>query len=108
MNIGELDKRIAIYNWAGSTDSWNHEVKTKSLVATVWASVIYKGGDEKQSSDQKVGVDKIEFLIRHKSGLTTRDTVIKYGGFLHDVHSIETIGRNEGIRLITTLRDNNP
>lgn len=106
MNIGKLDKRIEIYNWSGSTDSWNHEVKIKSLVGTFWAQIIYKGGGEEQSSDQKVGVDKIDFVIRHQSGITTRDTVILYGDLLHDVHSVEVIGRNEALRLITTVRDN--
>ncbi len=106
MDIGRLDKRIDIYNWSGSTDSWNHEVKSKSLVGTFWARMIYKGGKEEQSSDQRVGVDKIEFIIRHQSGLTTRDTVISYESQLYDVHSIETIGRNEALRLITTVRDN--
>jgi len=106
MNIGKLDKRIEIYNWSGSTDSWNHEVKSKSLVGTFWAQIIYKGGGEEQSSDQKVGVDKIEFVIRYQSGITTRDTVIQYGSLLHDVHSIEVIGRKEALRLITTVRDN--
>ena len=106
MNIGQLDKEIDIYQSTGVTDDWNHEVSSLALVGRFWANVIYKSGTEKQSSDQRVNVDKVEFLIRYQTGLSPRDTSVFYASKYHDVHSIEIIGRNEALRLITTVRDN--
>tara|TARA_Y100000401_G_C8325657_1_gene228069 strand:- start:101 stop:427 length:327 start_codon:yes stop_codon:yes gene_type:complete len=107
MNIGELDTRIALYSQSVSTDAWNHENKSRVLLETVWAKVTYKSGTETQTANQRVGVDKIEFLIRYRSGLSARNTEVQKGTDYYDVHSIEVIGRNEALRLITTLRDNN-
>jgi len=107
MNIGELDKRIEIYSSSSTTDSWNHVNLTRNLKGRYWAKVIYKSGAEKQSADQRVGVDKIEFIIRYQSDLSTKAASVKYGTDFHDIHSIEIIGRKEGLRLVTTVRDNN-
>ena len=107
MNIGELDKRIALYSQSASTDTWNHVNTSRNLLGTVWAKVIYKSGTESQTANQRVNVDRIEFLIRYRSGLSARDTEVQYRTDYYDVHSIEVIGREEGLRLITTLRDNN-
>tara|TARA_B110000914_G_C15497186_1_gene463892 strand:+ start:1051 stop:1374 length:324 start_codon:yes stop_codon:yes gene_type:complete len=106
MNIGELDKRIALYSGAATTDSWNHVNHTRVLKGTFWAKVIYKSGTEKQSADQRVGVDKVEFIIRHLDGMDKVSSV-QYAADYYDIHSIEVIGRKEGLRLITTVRDNN-
>tara|TARA_R100001591_G_scaffold113692_2_gene127197 strand:- start:687 stop:1013 length:327 start_codon:yes stop_codon:yes gene_type:complete len=107
MNIGELDKRIALYTSSVSTDAWNHENKSRVLLETVWAKVIYKSGTETQTANQRVNVDRIEFLIRYRGGLSARNTEVQYGTDFYNVHSIEVIGRNEALRLITTFRDNN-
>lgn len=106
MNIGKLDKRISIKTIGTTVDQWNTEVTDSTSVTNVWAQVIYKGGTEKQSADQRVSVDRVEFLIRYKQGINERDNVIEYNSQDHDIHSIEIIGRNEGMRLITTCRDN--
>lgn len=107
MNIGELDQRIALYKTTVGADDWNHRTESRQLLSTVWAKVIYKSGTETQTADQRVGVDKVEFLIRYKSGLSAKETIVQYGTDFYNVHSVAVIGRNEGLRLITTVRDNN-
>lgn len=105
MNIGRLDERVEHHTRITATDAWNHETTTWGLNATVWADVTFRGGREVQSGEQTVAVDRVVFLIRHRSdvGLTDR---IKWGGRYHDVEAIEIVGRREGMRLITTVRDN--
>jgi len=107
MNIGQLDTRIALYNIAVGSDDWNHRTQSNQLLETVWAKMTYKSGTETQTADQRVGIDKVEFLIRYRSGLSARDTLVRKGTDYYDVHSIEVIGRNEALKLITTIRDNN-
>ena len=43
--------------------------------------------------------------MRYRSDVTTVD-LLEYDGDKYNVHSVEIIGRKEGLRVITTRRDN--
>jgi SPP1 family predicted phage head-tail adaptor len=105
MNIGQLDKRITIQHRHDATDAWNHGVVTYGSPQTVWASVNFRSGRETQSAEQRVNVDRVFFTIRPNSNVNVTDRV-SYAGAFYDIESIETIGRGAGLRLITTMRDN--
>lgn len=106
MNIGRLDKRITIQHRTNTVDEWNHSVVTYGSPQTVWASVNFRSGRETQSgAQQRVNVDRVFFTIRPNSNVAVTDR-ISYSGEFYDIESIETIGRDEGLRLITTKRDN--
>ena len=52
-----------------------------------------------------MNIDRVVFTIRFRDDVTVNDR-IKWEGSYHDIHSVEIIGRREGLRLITTARDN--
>ena len=107
MNIGRLDKRITIQTRTVATDTWNHEVITWTTRATTWASVRFNSGRETQEADQRVAIDRVTFTVRHRTDIQLTDR-IEYGGGYYDIQSIQEVGRDEAIRLITTKRDNAP
>lgn len=106
MNIGELDKRVVIKSKVTTTDQWNTELISTTVEGHAWAKVIYKGGGEKQSADQRVAINRVEFIMRFRTDVNARDTLIQYGAQDYDVHSVEIIGRDEGLKVTTTVRDN--
>lgn len=105
MNIGRLDQRIEHHVRREATDDWNHDTVLWMLNDTVWATVTFRGGTERQVADQRVNIDRVVFTIRFRDDVTVNDR-IKWEGSYHDIHSVEIIGRREGLRLITTARDN--
>lgn len=105
MNIGRLDKRVEHHNRLTTTDEWNHAVIDWRLNTTMWATVTFRTGGEQQVGNQRVNVDRVVFTIRHRDDIDVLDRV-KYDGRYFDIHSIETMGRGEAMRLITTARDN--
>tara|TARA_R100001440_G_C2502042_1_gene116676 strand:+ start:623 stop:946 length:324 start_codon:yes stop_codon:yes gene_type:complete len=105
MNIGRLDKRIAIQTRRIAVDAWNHSTYSWELRANTWATVKFHSGREVQEGDQRVGIDRVSFTIRHRTDVVLTDRV-EYDGEYYDIQSIEPIGRDEAIRLITTKRDN--
>ncbi|MDA9755378.1 phage head closure protein [Flavobacteriales bacterium] len=105
MNIGRLDQRVEHHIPRVATDEWNHTPPAWQLNDTVWATVTFRGGTERQVADQRVNIDRVVFTIRFRDDVTVNDR-IKWEGSYHDIHSVEIIGRREGLRLITTARDN--
>ena len=105
MKIGNLDKRVTILHRNTTTDAWNHSVASYVNLGDAWAEVQYKRGTEEQVGQQRVGVDHVHFIMRHRNDISTT-SIIEYDGDKHNVHSVEIIGRKLGLRLITTKRDN--
>lgn len=105
MKIGNLDKRVSLLVRNNVTDAWNHSVVSYTNRATLWAEVQYKRGTEEQAGQQRVGVDHVHFIMRYRSDVTTVNP-LEYDGDKYNVHSVEIIGRKEGLRVITTRRDN--
>lgn len=106
MKIGNLDKRVSILVRANTVDAWNHSVVTYTNRFTVWAEVQYKRGTEKNVGQQRVNVDQVHFVARYHRDFAPLNRVL-YDGDQYDIHSVEVIGRKEGVRVITTKRDNN-
>ena len=44
--------------------------------------------------------------MRFRTDVNARDTLIQYGAQDYDVHLVEIIGRDEGLKVTTTVRDN--
>ena len=105
MKIGNLDKRVSILTRSNSVDAWNHSVVSFVNRATVWAEVQYKRGTEKNVGQQRVNVDQVHFVMRWHRDVTPLNR-LSYDGEQYDIHSVEILGRKEGLRVITTRRDN--
>jgi len=68
MTIGELDRRIEIYNINSSLSQNDYGEKTRAytLFRTVWAAIEWKGGTEKTDQSEKItGMTKLHVYIRN-------------------------------------------
>lgn len=105
MNIGKLDRRVTVQERVTTKDQMNHDLITWTNRGTFWAGVKYSGGKDTQEGKQRVEVDRATFTFRYNSAFSTTDRIIFDGG-VYDVHSIDELGRREGLRLTCTRRDN--
>jgi head-tail adaptor len=66
MTIGELDRRVEIYNVSTSANSYGELTRSYSLFRTVWAAIEWKGGTEKMDESSKItGMTKLHIYIRN-------------------------------------------
>ena len=66
MTIGELDRRVEIYNVSTSANSYGELTRSYSLFRTVWAAIEWKGGSEKMDESSKItGMTKLHIYIRN-------------------------------------------
>ena len=102
-----MDRRIGIERATLTTNAYGERVETWGALATVWADVTYRvGGSESIQSEQIFSEQRVNFTIRYSntlSNLKTSDRVT-YNNEIYQIEGVQEIGRNEGIRLITTLR----
>ena len=100
-----MDRRVVIEQKTVSRDSWNHPTESWSTLATVWAQKVDKSVSEGGELNQVVARNTTEWTIRYLSTLKA-DMRIVYGGNYYYVTGIIEIGRKEGQRVITIMRDN--
>jgi len=107
MRFGKMDRRISVERATLTTNAYGERVETWAALATVWADVTYRvGGSESIQSEQIFSEQRVNFTIRYSntlSNLKTSDRVT-YNSEIYQIEGVQEIGRNEGIRLITTLR----
>lgn len=66
MTIGELDRRVGIYNVSTSANNYGELTRSYSLFREVWAAIEWKGGTEKlDESDKMTGMTKLHIYIRN-------------------------------------------
>ena len=105
MNPGNLDQRIVIQGLSEATDDFGQRVQTFSTLATVWAKVEERNGNEKELGNQLVATRFVDFIIRYKSGLDERMR-ITYGGSTYLIQSIiKEDARKSFMRITTELKD---
>lgn len=100
-----MDRRIIVEEKTVSRDSWNHPAESWSTLATVWAEKVDKSTSERGEMNQVVAINRTEWTIRYLATIK-KDMRINYGGLYYYVTGVVEIGRKEGMRVITELRDN--
>ncbi len=102
-----MDRRISVERATLVTNAYGERVETWAALANVWADVSYKaGGSESIQSEQVFSEQRVNFTIRYSnavSSLRTSDRVT-YAGEIYQIEGVQEIGRNEGLRIVTTLR----
>lgn len=106
MKIGKLDRRITIERATLTVNDYGERAETWTTLATVWAEVNYRpgSGSETIQSDQIYAVQRVRFVIRYSStvsGVRPSDRV-SYAGQYYQIEAVQEIGREEGLRLVTT------
>lgn len=104
MNAGRMDRRITIQNYTVQRDSWNHPRQTWTTLHTVWAHKREVVLREQTELQQRVGYTRTHFKIRYVSGIDTTMRV-EYDNQHYYVIGVKELGRQEGLELITELRE---
>lgn len=104
MQAGKLDRRVIIQQTTQSADASGERVDSWSTLATVWAGITYNPGDEKIEGQQITASQKIVWEIRYRSDVT-ENMRISWNSKYYYITSIEEIGRQDGLRLTTEVRD---
>lgn len=100
-----MDRRVIVEEKTVSRDSWNHPTESWSTLSTVWAQKVDKSVSERGELDQVVAVNRTEWTIRYLADVKA-DMRINYDSSYYYITGVVEIGRKEGMRLITELRDN--
>ena len=105
MKIGKLDRRITIERATLTLNDYGERAETWTTLATVWAEVNYRGsGSESIQSDQVYAVQPVHFILRYSSTVSDvrPSDRVSYNGQLYQIEAVQEIGREEGLRLVTT------
>ena len=102
-----MDRRITIQRATLSANPYGERAETWGTLATVWAQVQYRvGGGESLQSDQVFSEQRVNFIVRYSSDVSSvkPSDRINYNSDIYEIERVQEIGRNEGFRIITTLR----
>ena len=105
MKIGKLDRRITIERATLTLNDYGERAETWTTLATVWAEISYRGGgNESIQSDQVYAVQRVRFIIRYSSTVSDvrPSDRVSYNGQLYQIEAVQEIGREQGLRLVTT------
>lgn len=86
--IGRLDRKILIQSLSVTQGDFGEVSESFSTTHTVWAIVKEVSGNEKDSDDKQVGINKVDFTIRHINNLNIRMRV-SYDSRVFDIKHIE-------------------
>ena len=100
-----MDRRVIVEEKTVSRDSWNHPTESWSTLAPIWAQKVDKSTAETTEQQQVVAINRTEWTIRYLATIK-KDMRINYGGNYYYITGVVEIGRKEGMRVITELRDN--
>ena len=76
MEIGKLNRRVAIQQLTAGQDEIGQPVQTWSTLATVWANVRYLNGVETIKADATTAVTKASIRIRRRTDVTNGMRVV--------------------------------
>lgn len=102
--IGKLDKRIQIQDYTVSKNDSGEDVLSWSTLATVWAGVEYKSGNEDFEADQKVATSQVIFTIRYTT--IKSNYRILYDADYYDILNIEGDERTRYLKIKAKKRNN--
>jgi len=105
-DIGEMDRRISIYQRVITYDTNGGEINTWSLYGSRWAKREDRGGGEPIQDDALLKVHDVVFTIRYESGIT-KDMVVYYSSQAYDIEHIAEIGRNDKMQLFCKYKSVN-
>lgn len=104
MNIGGMDRYIAIQTPTWTQNAFGESTKAYATLANVWARIQYNKGKENFEGDKLTAVHNVIFTIRFLEGFD-ETAQISYNSRTYKIENIQELGRNEGLKLITTYKD---
>ena len=115
LKAGELDTPIDVYYKTKTQNSFGEmTVSSKTLLKTIWAKILPKGGKEGVEDSVIVATNKVNFLVRWDNDLELNSTTIspeeyfeiKYLNKYWNVSDMSYNGRGKGIIIKCYFTDN--
>lgn len=106
-HIGNLNRRVTIYEPTYVRNELGAATPRWSTLATVWAEVLPVSGNEVQDADRTTAVKKMRFRVRTQSSAGVKEQmVIRYQSEDYDITEIhdDPKSMNDTFRLITAER----
>lgn len=96
-----MDRQITIQRATSVQDGFGEEVATWSDLMTIWAEVTPTRGAEPYIADRFEAGRVNTFRVRYNQDATAilETDRISYEGEVYDIHSIQELGRREGLVL---------
>ncbi|QKJ91108.1 phage head closure protein [Agrobacterium pusense] len=98
INIGRMDRRVAIERQTEIVKPSGDVVKTWTTIAVVWAEIIQQSATEFFTGYGEAETGSVIFRIRYLPGITTADRVT-YNGSGYGLKEIKELGRYEALEL---------
>ena len=105
VNIGELDRRIDLYNPTETVSDSGEPGRSFTLYKQTWAKVEATTGSENVTGDKITVTAEMSFVVRYDSGITEL-TRITYRSVDYNITHIEEIDRKVLMRLLASKPDN--
>lgn len=98
MNVGSLDRRITLQNYTATQSDYGESVPSYSTLATVWANVVQKSGNESVLASKNTAQADCIFLIRYRTSVTEKTRIV-YNSVNYDIIHIAETGRKRYLEL---------
>lgn len=108
MTIGELDRRVEIYNVSTSRNDYGELTRSYSAFRTVWAAIEWRGGSEGVDQSEKItGMTKLHIYIRNldMSNLTLQSRLTYDGKYYFPKVINQIDGRTAFLEIICENKD---
>lgn len=96
---GELDRRITIQSYTTTTDAFGQKTKSFGTLASVWAKVVEKVGDEGENGDMISATKRVDFFIRYRSDINEQMR-ITYNNETYKIHAIQSADARQAYQMI--------
>lgn len=104
INIGELDRRIDLYNYTEAQSASGEPIKTWTLYKSAFARVTIQSGSESITADRPTVSLPVEFVIRWDSNVTEKTRIV-FRSANYNIISIGEMGRKVWMQIIATQPD---
>lgn len=98
INYGKLDRKITIEQATETTNDFGEPIKTWATYCQPWAQIKYSPGNESYADNIEVQTQTVRFIIRYRSGITTKMRVL-FDGVTYDIDGIMEPKRREMLEL---------
>lgn len=105
--IGKMDHRIQFVKLVKTKGSTGAEVKTESIVATVWSEKKTAASD-KVLDEKVVAMNVVQWMIRWHPDIVSENVqslIIRNGTDEFEIYGVEEIGRRQFLRVKTQYRE---
>lgn len=99
MIIGKMDRKLAFHTQTRTIDGYGQMTAATGTTTYRWCQVNYLAGKKGWETESLIAEKPVEIFTRYDSTIDT-DQKITIDGNTYYISSIQTINRNEGLRIL--------